>query len=79
VSDAWVTLHPVRADALAAALVTKLSAEDVRSAVRDRLAGWKIPKKIVTLEAFPLTRRGKTDTTRLAELVGAGTNQNSRE
>jgi long-chain acyl-CoA synthetase len=78
VRDAWVTPHPARADALAAALVTNLSSEEVRSVVRERLAGWKIPKKIVTLETFPLTRRGKTDTARLAELVG-DTNANPAE
>lgn len=70
VRDAWVVAHSGRADALAAAVATEQPAETLRGALRDRLAAWKIPKKIVTLPAFPLTARGKTDTAKLRGLLG---------
>ena len=69
VRDAFVIAHAERADALAAAVSTDQPAETIRSALRERLASWKIPKKIVTLPAFPLTARGKTDTARLREML----------
>ena len=49
---------------------TEQSADVIRQALRERLAAWKIPKKLVTLSAFPLTARGKTDTAELRRLVG---------
>lgn len=69
VRDALVVTHSGRADALAAAVATEHAAEVLRAGLRERLATWKIPKKIVTLPAFPLTARGKTDTARLRELL----------
>jgi acyl-CoA synthetase (AMP-forming)/AMP-acid ligase II len=69
VRDAFVAAHSARADALAAAIATDEPAEVLRGALRDRLAAWKVPKKIVTLPAFPLTARGKTDTSRLLALL----------
>lgn len=71
VSDAFVVLHAGRADALAAAVATNRTAPEIREALRDRLVGWKIPKKIVTLAAFPVTARGKTDTRQLGEWLAA--------
>ena len=70
VRDAFVIAHAERADALAAAVATEHSADALRATLRERLAAWKIPKKIVTLTAFPVTARGKTDTVRLRQLVG---------
>lgn len=69
VRDALVTSHPARADALAAAVATEHTAPHLRDALRDRLAPWKIPKKIIALPAFPTTSRGKTDAARLRALL----------
>ena len=70
VRDALVTSHAERADALAAAVVTERSGNVIRDALRERLAPWKIPKKILTMAAFPLTSRGKTDTRQVRALLG---------
>ena len=71
VGDAMVAPHSARADALAAAVLTARSGSEIREALRGRLSPWKIPKKILTFPAFPLTSRGKTDARRLRELLGA--------
>ncbi len=69
VRDAFVTLHPGRADALAAVVAGNISAESIRAALRDRLAAWKIPRKVVVLPEFPLTARGKPDTRQLHAIL----------
>jgi long-chain acyl-CoA synthetase len=69
VRDAMVTPHAARADALAAAVATERSANEIRDALRQSLASWKIPKKIVILGSFPLTSRGKTDTRQLQAVL----------
>ena len=71
VRDAWVAPHGGREDALAAAVAADVSADQIRTALRERLATWKIPKSIVVLPAFPLTARGKTDTRKLQALLTA--------
>jgi acyl-coenzyme A synthetase/AMP-(fatty) acid ligase len=71
VRDALVVAHHARADALAAALVTEEAVDSVRAALRDRLAAWKIPKRIVVLASFPLTARGKTDTAQVRQMLAA--------
>jgi acyl-CoA synthetase (AMP-forming)/AMP-acid ligase II len=70
VSDAFVTSHADRADALAAAVVTLRTSDELRHELRARLAPWKLPKKILTMTTFPLTERGKTDTRQLRTLLG---------
>jgi acyl-coenzyme A synthetase/AMP-(fatty) acid ligase len=70
VRDAYVSAHPERTDALAAAVHTDVAAEAIRNGLRAQLAAWKIPKKIVALPTFPLTARGKTDTAQLRRLLG---------
>jgi long-chain acyl-CoA synthetase len=70
VRDALAAPHPARPDELAAALATDLSANAVRGALCERLAAWKIPRRIVVLPAFPLTARGKTDARALQKLLG---------
>jgi len=71
VRDAFVIAHAQRADALAAAVATDDTADALRAKLRETFAAWKVPKKILTLAAFPLTTRGKTDTGQLrAWLVG---------
>ncbi|HSY54583.1 MAG TPA: class I adenylate-forming enzyme family protein [Opitutaceae bacterium] len=69
VRDALATPHPAQPDELAAALATDLSAGALRGLLRERLAAWKIPRRIVVLPAFPLTARGKTDTRALKKLL----------
>jgi long-chain acyl-CoA synthetase len=69
VRDALVVAHSVRADALEAVVATEHSADHLRAALRERIAAWKIPKRMVTLPAFPLTPRGKTDTRALRALL----------
>jgi acyl-coenzyme A synthetase/AMP-(fatty) acid ligase len=69
VRDALAAPHPTRSDELAAALATDLSANAVRNALRERLAAWKIPHRLIVLPAFPVTARGKTDTRALQRLL----------
>jgi acyl-coenzyme A synthetase/AMP-(fatty) acid ligase len=69
VRDAFVSAHSERADALAAAVNTDHPADVIRAALRERLAAWKIPKKIVAVPAFPLTARGKADTGQLRRML----------
>ncbi len=72
VRDAFAAQHAERADALAAVIAGDVAADSVRSALRERLAPWKIPRKVVVLREFPLTTRGKTDTRRLREMLADG-------
>jgi long-chain acyl-CoA synthetase len=69
VRDALAAPHPARPDELAAALATDLPASAVRDALRERLAAWKIPRRLIVLPAFPLTARGKTDSRALRALL----------
>jgi acyl-coenzyme A synthetase/AMP-(fatty) acid ligase len=71
VRDAMVLPHASRADALAAAIATDVTPDQLRLMLREQIAPWKIPKQIVTMQAFPLTARGKTDTAQLRKLLGA--------
>lgn len=72
VDDAYVTAHPGRAEALAAVVAGRSSAGELRDLLRDRLAGWKIPKQILAVVKFPLTARGKPDTKQLHALLAGG-------
>jgi acyl-CoA synthetase (AMP-forming)/AMP-acid ligase II len=72
VDEAFVELHRERADTLAAAVATRLTAAEIRALLQDRIAGWKIPKKLLPLPEFPLTARGKTDTARLRVVLQGG-------
>lgn len=71
VRDAFVAPHPDRADALAAAVASERPTAELREALRARLASWKIPKRLIALPAFPLTVRGKTDTSRLRQIIAS--------
>lgn len=44
--------------------------EELRSACRATLAGFKVPKRIVVVGQMPLTRAGKPDPERIAALLG---------
>ena len=69
VRDAYVSAHPSRADALAAAVATELTVGELRVELGRRVAAWKIPERWVVLGEFPITARGKTDTRRLKTLL----------
>ncbi len=69
VLDALVEPHRERADTLVAAVATRRTVEELRAWLQDRTAGWKIPRKFVTLPELPLTVRGKPDTRRLRALL----------
>lgn len=69
VRDAFATPDAGRPETLAAAVATSLSAPELRAALRDRLAPWKIPRRLLVLDTLPVTARGKTDTRRLAALL----------
>jgi acyl-CoA synthetase (AMP-forming)/AMP-acid ligase II len=71
VRDALVAPHGGRADALAAVVATDEPGASLRTQLRERLAPWKIPKRIVVLPEFPVTARGKPDTRRLREQLDA--------
>jgi acyl-coenzyme A synthetase/AMP-(fatty) acid ligase len=73
VRDALVVPHAERADALAAAVATDRTAEQLRAELRERLPSWKIPKKILVLPSFPITARGKTDSRQLRTRLTEGT------
>jgi acyl-coenzyme A synthetase/AMP-(fatty) acid ligase len=69
VIDAFVATDPRRSHALAAAVAGAIAADAVRAALRGKVAPWKIPGRLVLLERFPVTARGKTDTRRLLALL----------
>jgi acyl-CoA synthetase (AMP-forming)/AMP-acid ligase II len=69
VGNAWVTVHPQRADALAAAVEGTITAGEVRRGLEGKLAPWKRPARVRVMAEFPLTVRGKTDTRRLRALL----------
>lgn len=69
IRDAFVSLHPEDPEQLAAVLATSLSTLELRSLLRSRLATWKVPRRVVPVETFPLTSRGKTDAAALRALL----------
>lgn len=70
IRDAFVTPHPQRPEELAAALATSFSLEEARALLRRELAAWKVPRRLLILPEFPLTSRGKTDTSAIRERMG---------
>ena len=62
IRDACAAPHPDRPDELAAVLATDLSPPVVRALLHRALAPWKVPKRLILLQEFPLTPRGKPDT-----------------
>jgi long-chain acyl-CoA synthetase len=64
--------RPAGAEApLAAAVATDLGAAEIRRLLATRLAPWKIPARMLAVREFPLTARGKRDTRRLRQILGA--------
>ncbi len=69
VRDALAAPHPAQPDELTAALATDLSAGALRILLREHLAAWKIPRRLLVMPAFPVTARGKTDARALQKLL----------
>ncbi len=51
--------HPDFGEAVVACVVGQIDPETVRAALRDRLAAFKIPKRVLVLEALPRNAMGK--------------------
>ncbi len=69
VGDAFVAADPRRTNALAAVVAGTVSAEAIRSALRGKVAPWKIPGRLIALPRLPVTARGKPDTRQLLALL----------
>lgn len=69
VADAFAAPHPDDPGQLAAVLATTLAPLPLRALLRQHLAPWKIPRRLVAVPAFPLTPRGKPDPAALRALL----------
>ncbi len=69
VSDVWVGVSEGSEPILGAVVVSSRSVAELRAAMQENTAAWKIPKKCVVVAAFPLTARGKTDVRALHAMV----------
>jgi len=69
VSDAFAAPHPDDPEQLAAVLATTLAPLPLRALLRQHLAPWKIPRRLVAVPVFPLTPRGKPDASALRALL----------
>lgn len=72
VTQAYVIVHPTRADELAAAVATRESTAALRQRLAAQWPAWRIPRRLVVISEFPLTARGKVDTAALRRALGAG-------
>jgi len=72
VREAQAMAHPTKADALAAAVVADRTAAELRAELLKRIAPWKVPDRLLVLDEFPTTARGKLDLRRLRSLVAVG-------
>lgn len=71
IRDAFAHRPAGAEEPLAAAVATDLRAAEIRRLLACRLAPWKIPARMVAVREFPLTPRGKRDTRRLRQILGA--------
>jgi long-chain acyl-CoA synthetase len=70
VREAWVSEWSNGGEARPAAVVaTECSPSELRENLRRTLPGWKIPRPLVCVPAFPLTARGKPDRAALLALI----------
>ena len=60
--------HPDFGEAVVACVVGGVDPEVVRAALRDRLAGFKIPKRVIVLEDMPRNAMGKVQKAELRRL-----------
>lgn len=72
VGDVWVGVSEATEPVLAAAVVTTMSAVELRAELLADTAAWKVPKKIAIFAALPLTARGKVDGAALRAQVFGG-------
>jgi long-chain acyl-CoA synthetase len=69
VREAWVGVGPGAEPVLGAVVATSRTPVELRAMLLADTAAWKIPKKLVTVPALPLTARGKPDTRALQALA----------
>jgi len=69
VREAWVGVGPGAEPVLGAVVATARTPVELRAMLLADTAAWKIPKKLVTVPALPLTARGKPDTRALQALA----------
>ena len=69
VADAFAAPHPDDPGQLAAVLATTLAPLPLRALLRQHLAPWKVPRRLVAVPAFPVTPRGKPDSAALRALL----------
>ena len=62
--------HPDFGEAVVACLVGKVDPEAVRAALRDRLAAFKIPKRVLVLDELPRNAMGKVQKAELRRVYG---------
>jgi long-chain acyl-CoA synthetase len=72
VNEVWVGASSGPEPVLGAVVATSRTAAELRSALHADMAAWKIPKRLVTVPAIPLSPRGKADTRALRALAFAG-------
>jgi acyl-coenzyme A synthetase/AMP-(fatty) acid ligase len=77
IRDAYAHLVTLPEPVLAAAILSELGALEVRKLLRGRLASWKVPTRLLSLEKFPVTARGKADSRRLRQLLSAPRTESS--
>ena len=61
VRDAWVGVSCGADPVLGAVIATERPVGELRSALHQAVAPWKVPRKWLTVAALPITVRGKTD------------------
>lgn len=69
IREVWVGVDGAAELVLGAALVTNRTVASLRAELQADTASWKVPKRLIAMEAFPVTARGKTDTTALRRRV----------
>lgn len=69
VREAWVGVSAGGDPVLGAAVATTRPVAEIRLALHDVVAGWKIPRRWAVLAEFPITARGKMDTRALQAAV----------
>ncbi len=62
--------HPDFGEAVVACVVGSVEPEEVRVALRDRLAGFKIPKRVIVMEDLPRNAMGKVQKAELRRVYG---------
>jgi acyl-CoA synthetase (AMP-forming)/AMP-acid ligase II len=72
VRDVWVGVDETAEPVLGAVLSTDRPVSALRAEMMADTAGWKVPKRLVTVDSLPLTERGKTDVAALRRRIFGG-------